>query len=189
MDDVGLSEIWLPILLVSVATFIASAITWTVLPHHKKEFRKAPDEAALRALLLAQGMSGGQWRIPYCDTKEEMKSPEFLSRFDTGPVGILQFERTGGMQFPQRLIKSFLLFAFIAFFTGYVLQEALQAGESFLRVFQVGGSISFGAHALGHVQDTIWFGKSWKRVIMQAIDSLIFSLVTGAIFAWLWPWA
>ena len=48
MDDIGLTSIWLPILLVAVATFIASAIFWTAMPWHEKEFRTLPNEAALR---------------------------------------------------------------------------------------------------------------------------------------------
>jgi len=189
MDDIGLTEIWLPILLASVATFIASAIFWTAMPWHKKEFRTLPNEAALREALLAQGVSEGQWRIPFSDNPDEWRSPEFLERMATGPVGILQFEKPAGMQMAPRLIKTFLLYLGVAFFTGYVLSEAVQSGDEWMRVFQLGGAISFGAHAIGHVQDTIWFGKSWKRVLLQALDSLVYSLITGAIFAQFWPWA
>ena len=48
---VTIGALWLPILLSAIAVWVASAIIWMAMPHHKSDFRKLPDEdAALRAL-------------------------------------------------------------------------------------------------------------------------------------------
>ena len=46
-------ELWKPILLSGLAVFIMSALVWTALPHHKKEFARLPDEDALLKALRA----------------------------------------------------------------------------------------------------------------------------------------
>ena len=58
---VTIGALWLPILLSAVAVWVASAIIWMVMPYHKSDFRKLPDEdAALRAL-TPQGLVPGQY--------------------------------------------------------------------------------------------------------------------------------
>ena len=62
---VTIGALWLPILLSAVAVWVASAVIWMVMPHHKSDFRKLPDEdAALRAL-TPQRLVPGQYSIPY----------------------------------------------------------------------------------------------------------------------------
>ena len=41
---VPLTALWLPILISAVIVFIASSIMHMVLPHHKSDYRKVPDE-------------------------------------------------------------------------------------------------------------------------------------------------
>ena len=189
MEELGFGSLWLQVILVTVATFFASALLWTTMPWHEKEFGVLPDEDAVRRVLAEQGVTQGQWRIPYSQDPKEWKGPEFQKRFESGPVGILQFEKPGPMGFGARLGKTFLLYLFIAFFTAYVLRQAIEAGDTYMRVFQLAGSVSLGAHAFGHVQDAIWFGKSWKRVLLQLVDSMIYAIITAGIFASMWPWA
>ena len=46
-----LSTLWLPIVLSGVALFFASFLAWMVLPHHKGDFIKLPDEGAFENAL------------------------------------------------------------------------------------------------------------------------------------------
>jgi hypothetical protein len=41
-------SLWLPILLSAIAVWVASAINWMVMPHHESDYRKFPDEDAVR---------------------------------------------------------------------------------------------------------------------------------------------
>ena len=50
---VPLSSLWLPILIAALLVWIASALFWTVGPHHKHEFAPLPDEDRVLAALRA----------------------------------------------------------------------------------------------------------------------------------------
>ena len=45
----------------------------------------------------------------------------------------------------------------------------------------------FMAYVLGSFPHAIWFGRSGCNVLMDLFDNLVLGLITGLIFAWLWP--
>ena len=183
----GFGSLWPQVIIVTVATFAASAIFWTVMPWHKGEFKALPDEDAVRRALHAQGVTEGQWRIPFSENEGDFRSPEFLERFVKGPVGILQLEKPGKFTMGPRLLKTFLVYFAAAFLTGYLLRHCFMPGEEYLVVFRVAGAFSFGLHAFAQMCDAIWFAKSWKRVGLQAADSVVYAMLTAGIFASMWP--
>ena len=183
----GFGSLWLQVLLAAVATFVASALFWTLAPWHRTEFKQLPNEDAVRKALHDQGVTEGQFRIPYSENREDWKSPEFLRRFENGPVGVFQFETPGPMSMGPRLLKTFALYFFVAFFTAYCLRQAFPTGAAYMKVFQLAGGISLASHAFGHFQDHIWFSKSCRRVTLQFIDSVVYALLTAGIFASMWP--
>ncbi len=183
----GFGALWLQVLLVTVATFAASAIFWTVMPWHKGEFKALPDEDAVRKALHAQGVTEGQWRIPFSENEADCRQPEFMERFVKGPVGIIQLEKPGPFSLGPRLLKTFALYLVAAFLTAYLLRHCFAPGTEYLIVFRVAGAFAFGLHAFGQAQDAIWFSKSWKRVGLQAMDSVIYAMLTAGIFASMWP--
>lgn len=191
MEELGFGSLWLQVILVAVATFILSAIIWTVMPWHKGDFKNLPDEEAIRQALLSQGvgLEAGQWRIPGPTSMAECRTPEFQERYVRGPVGIFQLEKAGPMVMGKRLAMSFGYQLVVAFFVAYVLRQAIETGDTYMRVFQMAGAVAFGAHFFGHVPDAIWFSKSWRRVGLHAFDALLESLIAAGIFASMWPWA
>jgi hypothetical protein len=36
-------------------------------------------------------------------------------------------------------------------------------------------------------ENTIWFSRDWIRTLKDTIDGLIYGLLTGGAFGWLWP--
>ena len=36
-------------------------------------------------------------------------------------------------------------------------------------------------------QDSIWYKKKWSTTVKNTIDGLIYGLLTGGTFGWLWP--
>ena len=77
------------ILLAAAIVWIASAIIWMVLPHHKSDYKGLPDEEAARAALNPQALQPGQYNIPHLPSWDAMKEPEHRRKFDEGPVGFL----------------------------------------------------------------------------------------------------
>ena len=92
MAYVGLGALWLPIVLSAVIVFVASSIMHMVLPYHRSDYKQLPNEEAAAAAL--RGVPPGQYIIPHC-THEQLKSPEVLEKFKTGPVCTVLMRQSG----------------------------------------------------------------------------------------------
>ena len=46
-----LTQLWLPIVVSGVVVFLLSALAWTVMPHHKKDFTGLPNADAVQAVM------------------------------------------------------------------------------------------------------------------------------------------
>ena len=86
---VSIPELWLPILVSTVLVFVASNLVWMVLPHHKSDARRLPDEAAAVDVLGKQGLKPGLYRFPWSNSMAEMKDPAFVEKLNQGPVALL----------------------------------------------------------------------------------------------------
>ena len=75
-----LFSLWMPILVSAVAVFIAAFLAWMVLPHHRSDWSKLPDDKAFVEALRSLGLPPGQYMFPYAAEGAEMKSPEFKER-------------------------------------------------------------------------------------------------------------
>ena len=75
---VPITALWLPILLSAVIVFVASSIMHMVLPYHRNDYRKLPDEGKVTDALRAVGVTPGPvYSFPHC-THKDMKSPEVV---------------------------------------------------------------------------------------------------------------
>ena len=54
-------------------------------------------------------------------------------------------------------------------------------------VFQVAGCVAFIGYAMALPQNSIWWGRSWSWTIRNMLDGLLYGLLTGGTFGWLWP--
>jgi hypothetical protein len=51
----------------------------------------------------------------------------------------------------------------------------------------VTSTVAFAGYALALWQDVIWYGRSSTTVSKATFDGLVYALVTGGVFGWLWP--
>jgi hypothetical protein len=72
-------------------------------------------------------------------------------------------------------------------FAAYITGRALAPGADFAEVFRFVGAASFGGYALALMQNSIWYHRAWSSTFRSMADGLVYSLLTGAIFCWLWP--
>ena len=86
---VSITMLWLPILLSVVVVWVASFLIWAVLPVHKSEFKQLPDEEAARAALTPQDIPAGQYNIPHVSNMQQMKKPEYIKKYEEGPVALI----------------------------------------------------------------------------------------------------
>lgn len=180
-----LLSLWLPILIITVALFFASFLAWAVLPHHKPDIRRWPDEDRLRAFVRESGAAPGEYLFPLVQD-HEMKDPEALKRYDTPPWGMVNVW-AGKPSMAANMVKTVLFFFVVTVLIAYVGAAALPAGTAFATVMQVLGTTAILAHTAGGICREIWFTRPLRAKLMDVVDGVAYGLITGAVFAWLWP--
>lgn len=183
----SLGALWLPVVLSAVLVFVLSSIIHMVLKYHNRDYRKLPNEDAVRAALRAGNPEPRQYVIPYCAEMKEMESPEMRQKFIDGPVGVLNLRRPGPPTMGPMLLQWFVYTLVVSLFVGYVAAHAVPPGASYLDVFRVVGAVGFLAYAAGQIPAAIWMGKPWAVAGKEVFDGLLYGLVTAGAFGWLWP--
>ncbi len=181
-----LPALWLPILLSAVIVFVASSIMHMVLPYHRSDYKKLPDEDKVLPALRAAGLSRGLYVFPFC-THKEMKSPAAIEKYNQGPVGMMTVFPSGPPFIPKFLGLWFGYCLVISFFVAYLAAHTMATGTYYLAVFRVVGTAAFLAYGLGTMSNGIWRGAPWSFVIKEVIDGLVYALLTAGTFGWLWP--
>lgn len=182
---VPLTALWLPILLSAVAVFIASSVMHMVLPYHRSDYRQLPEEDKILATLRTVNLTRGLYNFPFC-THKDMKSPAVVEKFKQGPVGMMTIFPSGPPVMPKFLG---LWFAYclvvglcVAYLTGHTVPPATPHFA-----FRIASTAAFLAYGLGTPINAIWKGQTWSMTIKELIDGLVYGVVTGAVFLWLWP--
>lgn len=183
----GLSALWLPILLSSLLVFVASSVIHMVLPWHKSDYPKVPNEDRVREALRPLAIPPGDYFLPRPANAKDMKSPEFIEKMQQGPVMVLTVMPNGPTSMGRNLSLWFVYCTAVGFFAAYVAGRTLPAGESYLRVFQLIGATAFIGYSLALWQMSIWYRRAWSATIKATFDGLIYALLTAGTFGWLWP--
>lgn len=179
-----LVALWLPILLSAVFVFLASSVFHMVLPIHKNDYGGLPGED--RVLDALRGtVPPGQYRFPYATSMKDFGSPEMQAKLARGPVGTMVL--VANMNMGKALGQWFAYCLVIGVFVAYLTGLALPPGADTTRVFRIAATVGVLAHAFSNVHDSIWKGVTWGTTLRFAFDGLVYALVTGATFAWLWP--
>ncbi len=183
---VTLGALWLPILLSAVLVFVASSVVHMVLKYHASDYKKLPNEDAVRAAIRSGNPAPAQYVIPHCDPKT-MGQPEVKQKFVEGPVAVLNLRKPGPPGMGSSLVQWFIFSLVVSFVVAYVASRTIAPGTDYLHVFRVVGTIAWLAYAAGQIPAAIWMGKPWSIAIKEVIDGLLYGLVTAGTFGWLWP--
>lgn len=182
---VSLSALWLPILLSTVTVFIVSALVWMVLPHHKSDWAKLPDEDGIAAKLRAAKLSPGLYTYPFWH--ENPNDPGLKKKYDDGPVVQIVVSPNGMPNMGKNLILTLTQYLFISLMVAYVASHALNAGAEYPAVFRVAGTVAVIAYIGVIPTYSIWFGRPWKVAVKDILDGVVYGLLTAGFFGWLWP--
>jgi hypothetical protein len=167
--------------------FIALMIIHMLPGWHQGDMNAVPGEEAVMDTLRVLAIQPGEYRFPYGRTSAEMTSPAFVEKMTAGPVGVLTIRPNGELPFGRFLVEWIIYSLIVAVFAGYVTGRTHSPGTPFMDVFQISATVAFCCYAMAHWQNWIWWGKSTRYTIRYSIDGVIFGLVTGATFGWLWP--
>ena len=182
---VSLVDLWLPILLSAVLVFVASSVIHMALRWHSKDFKKFSAEDAVMDALRPFNLPPGDYVAPLPESMAHMSSPEFKAKMARGPRFALTVLSDTSM--PQNLGKWFVYSVIIAAFAAYVASLALPAGAPYMTVFRVTSVVSFAGYALALWQNWIWYSRGFGYTLRTTIDGLVYGLLTGGAFGWLWP--
>lgn len=184
---VSVIDLWLPILLSTVAVFLVSFLLHMVLRYHDTDVRKlAAEDEVLGAIRRANPPPGG-YALPHA-TVQTMNSPEYVARRSAGPVALVTVLPGGPPSMTRELIGWFIFALVVSIFAAYVTGRALGAGPvDYLDAFRFAGTTAFLGYGMAQVQESIWWGRSWTVTMKNLFDALVYALVTAGIFGWLWP--
>ena len=182
----SLAPLWLPILVSAIAVFMVSTIIYMVIRWHASDQSQIPNEDAVADLL--RGVPAGEYRLPWASTAADMKSPAFQEKAKRGPmaiIGIWQGDMAKGFQ--KSLILWFIYSLVASTIAGHVAHASLGSTPEGHDVFHAVALTAFAGYGLGLAQQSIWGPKKWGATAKGMVDALIYALVTGWIFSWLWP--
>jgi len=184
---VSIMSLWLPILLSAVFVFVASSIIHMLLPYHKSNVKKVPDENGVSNALRPFNIPPGDYMLPMCGNTKEMSSPEFTEKLKQGPVLTMTVLPNGPFSMGSSLVQWFIYSLIVGVFAAYIAGRALEPGAAYLNVFQFAGCTAFIGYALALLHDSIWYKRAWSTTFKFIFDGLIYGLLTGGTFGWLWP--
>jgi hypothetical protein len=183
----ALSALWLPILLSAVAVFILSSIAHMVLPWHRSDYPKLPNEAAVLDALRPLNIPPGEYMAPRPNDGRDMKSPEFLEKMNRGPVLMLNVQLPGMPSLGRSLGLWFLYCVVVSLVSGFLAWGAFAGHNDPPDIFHAVVLAAFLGYVAALWQGVIWYRKPWLTVFKQTIDGAIYAMATAAIFVYFWP--
>jgi hypothetical protein len=184
---VGLTELWLPILVSAAAVWIASALAWMLMPHHKGDWKKLPDEDGFLKSLGALNIPSGTYGFPNM-SHADCKDPATKEKFMRGPTGYINIWPANAFSsMGPKMIGSFIVYVVVSVLVAYLCSATLTHESDFSKVFQVAGTSAMMAYCLSRIPNDIWFNTPKRAITTSTVDGIVYGLITGAIFGWLWP--
>jgi hypothetical protein len=184
---VSLTSLWLPILVSAVFVFVASSIIHMALGYHKHDYRPVPDEHGVADALRKFNIPPGDYVLPRASSMADMKSPAFIEKMTKGPVVLMTVLPSGPPAMGSQLTQWFLYSVLVGVVSAYVAGRAVVPGATYLEVFRFAGCTAFLSYSFAYIPASIWYRKSWGTTLRSMFDGLIYGLLTGGTFGWLWP--
>ncbi len=186
---VSIPSLWLPILLSAVAVFIASSIIHMVLGYHAADYKKLPAEDDVdgrpsEVRHPARRLPGAVRR-----QREGDEGPGFHGEVQGRAAN--HDDRHGQRRRDEHGAAVHPVVPVLHRSSASRPRTSPAArsppGAHYLAVFRFAGATAFFGYSLALWQSSIWYRKSWGTTIRLTIDGLIFGLLTGGFFGWLWP--
>lgn len=184
---VPVTSLALPILLSAVICFVASSVIHMFLPIHRNDLKKLPKEDEAMDALRRFNIPPGDYAIPCAGSPEAMKKPEFLEKRAKGPVAFMTVLPAGPMSMGRPLAEWFVYLIIVSWLAAYVTGRAVGSGADYLAVFRFAGTTAFIGYSMALPQNSIWWRRGWGMTIKTMLDGLVYGLLTGGVFGWLWP--
>lgn len=184
---VTFAQLWLPILLSAVFVFFASAIFHMALKYHNSEYRGFSNEDEVRAAIRKGSPAPGLYFLPYFADMKDCNTPEAQQKLQEGPIAYVTISPAGLPKMGPQLGQWFVFAVVVSLVAAYVASRTLAPGTDYLSVFRVAGCVAFLAYGFAYIPTSIWFKRPWSATGKDLFDALVYGLLTGGTFGWLWP--
>jgi hypothetical protein len=188
-----LTQLWLPILASAAAVWVASALAWMAIGHHKNDWKEVPNENDFIETLKRMGVPPGSYGFPEFRKCEGMTTEQKKAKWEEmqkNPMGLLRV--WGPISMGRNMLLTFVVFLAVSVLLAYIGWAALPHGglagrPAFGKIMQVLGTAGILAYCAAGLPNDIWFQRSRRETMTCLVDGVAFGLIAGAVFAWLWP--
>ncbi|MGE0392936.1 MAG: hypothetical protein AB7I25_04835 [Vicinamibacterales bacterium] len=184
---VPLSALWLPVLLSAVLVFVASSVIHMLLRYHDADYQPVPGEDDVQAALRRFNLTPGDYMLPCAGGMKELQSQAFLDKMRRGPVVTMTVLENRPPALGANLAMWFVFALIVGVLCAYVAGLVLPVGVRYRLVFRVVSTVAFTAYAMALWQMSIWYRRAWGSTLRATLDGVIYALLTGGAFGWLWP--
>lgn len=184
---VSIVSLWLPILVSAALVFAVSSVIHMLLPYHRGDYSRLPDEDKILEDLQKYSIPPGEYSVPYAADSKERNAPAFAEKVKKGPVAFLAVAKNEMPGMGTTMLLWFIYTVVVGILTAYITSRAVDPGAQYLSVFRFAGATAFIAYTVALWQDSIWFRRKWSTTIKNTLDGLIYALLTAGVFGWLWP--
>jgi hypothetical protein len=186
---VPVTSLWLPILLSAVVVFVASTIIHMLLPYHRNDVRRLPADKEDEVLdaLRRVNLTPGDYGAPHPGSAAGMNDPAFVAKRTRGPVAFMTIAPGGPPSMTSSLVQWFVYSIVVSLFAAYATGVAVGPGTAYMTAFRLVSVTAFMGYALALAQQSIWYRRDWGTTFRSMIDGVIYGLLTGGVFGWLWP--
>lgn len=180
-----LSTLWMPILLSAVFVFLVSSFIHMVLRYHVNDHDRLPNEEQAMDTIRGLNIPPGHYAMPKAHSMKDLSDEAFKAKMARGPVMFMHV-LPPGINMGKSLIQWFLFCIVVSIFAAYITSHTVSADAEYLTVHRIAGCVAFMGYGLALIQEAIWNSKSWGAAWKGVFDALIYGLVTGGTFGWLW---
>jgi hypothetical protein len=158
-----------------------------VLPYHRKDYRRLPDEDAALAALRALALPPGNYNLPYAGDGATARTPEFQQKMQQGPLALLRIRPGGSFNMGATLLQWFIYLLVVNGLIACLALHALPRDASSTAVAATTGLAALLAYGAGQPIESIWFWRNWSTTARNIFDAVLYGITTGLVFCWLWP--
>lgn len=183
----GITSLLLPIFLSSVFVFFASYIIHALFKYHANDFKQLPGEDQAMEALRKLNIPPGDYAMPRAGSMAAHKDPTFLEKYKKGPLAFITVFKGEKPTMGKELLLWFIYCIVVGICAAYITGRVLEPGAAYLTVHRFAGATAFFCYSLALLQNSIWYKRSWSSTFKSMFDGLIYALITGGTFGWLWP--
>jgi hypothetical protein len=177
----------LPILVSAVAVFLVSGFLHMATPWHHSDFKKLPNEDAVADALRPVAPPPGDYLLPTPPSgRAEARASHFVEKHRRGPVMMFTVLPSGAVSMGRPLALWFTYVLAVSALAALMAAPVVHGFEE-RAILHLTSLAAFLAYAAALWQQTIWFRRSWVTALKSTLDALMYGLITGCVFVWLWP--